>query len=468
MKGAKIGLLLVILAFGSTVETAWRVRNRVGFGAWRWFFTGGRFQGPSFSFNAEETRAVAADTPIVVENAFGAVKVTQGAPGEARIALRKVVFLPTEEKARAYADRIQLQARPEGGALRISTNRAELERASGPEPEVGFETHLEIVVPPGTAVKVASEHGAVDVADVARADVSASHDSVSVERVTGPADIQARHGDVRASFIKGELKLTNRHGDVTVEDVEGRATLDVQHGSVSAARVGGLVVNGAYGDVTAETVRGDLEVHAQHGEVRGLDVTGRASVETSFQGVTLERVGGDATAHTEHGDVSLSDVKGAADVQASFDHVTLTRIGGPATVVIRHGGLRGDGLEKGARVRASGDDVVLESFRGPIDVEAERATVRLVPAGAISAAVRVNARHGTIELEIPSGSRIDLQASAESGEVTADVPGLVATQVSNNRLAGKVDGGGNPVVLATSGHGDVRLRGAAALAQKTP
>jgi putative adhesin len=468
MKGAKIGLLLVILAFGSTVETAWRVRNRLGAGAWGWFMMGGKFHGPSFTFIADQTETVAADTPVQVENGFGGVKIVQGAPGEVRIALRKVVFLATEEKARAYADRIRVQALREGSTLRIVTNRAELERAaSSAEPEVGFETHLDLVVPPGTAVKVSNEHGAIDVADVARADLSGSFDTVRAFRVAGPAEIQARHGDVHASGVKGDLKLTSRHGDATLEDVGGRATVDVQHGEVSATRTGSLSVTSAHGDVTAETVNGDFEVHAQHGAVRGTDVTGRASVETSFQGVTLERVGGDATAHTEHGDIALTDVKGAVDAQASYDDVTLTRIGGPATVVVRHGAVRAHGLEKGARVRASGDEVVLEDFQGPLDVETERSAVRLVPAGAITAVVKVRAMHGGIELEVPAGSRFDLHASAEHGQITADVPGLSATQMSTGRLAGKLGGGGSVVDLSTQ-HGDVRLHGVAEVAQKTP
>ncbi|PYQ44102.1 MAG: hypothetical protein DMF77_08045 [Acidobacteria bacterium] len=467
MKGAKIGLLLAILAFGSTVETAWRIRNRIGPGAWGWF-TGRHFDGPSFTFDAQQTEVVAASTPVEVENAFGAVNVSAGAPGEVRVTLRKVVYLGAQEKARAFADRIQLQAVREGGALRVRTNRADLDhRLTGGDSEADFQTHLDVLVPPGTAVKVQNEHGAVAVTDVARADVSASFDTVRVERIAGPAAIEARHGDVHATGIKGDLKLTNRHGDVTIEDVEGKATLDVQHGEVSATRVGGLVVTGAHGDVTADAVHGDLDVHTQHGAVRGIDVTGRAAVETSFQGVTLEKVGGDARVHTEHGDVSLTDVTGAVDAQASFDDVSLTRIGGPVTVTVSHGAVRARGLEKGARVRASGDEVVLDGFRGPVEIEAERAVVRLVPAGAIVAAVKVTATHGAIELDVPAGSRIDVQASAQSGEITTDVPGLSATQMSSGKLAATLGGGGNAVVLSTS-HGDVRLRGAAAVAEKAP
>ena len=468
MRGAKIGLLLVLLVFGSTVETAWRVRNRLGMGAWSWRMLGGKFYGPSFTFNAAQAEVVTAETPVEVENAFGGVKVVQGAPGEVRIALRKVVFLATEDKAREFAGRIQLQARREGGALRIGTNRAEMEHASAVEPETGFETHLEVVVPPGTVVKVSNAHGPVEVSDVARAEISSSFDTVRVARVAGPADIQARHGDVHATAIKGDLKLSNRHGDVTIEDVDGKSTVDMQHGEFVAARVGGLTLESAHGDVRAETVRGDLAIHAQHAQVRATDVTGRATIQTSFQGVTLAKVGGDASVHTEHGDISISDAAGAVDAEASFDDVTLARIAGPVTVAVSHGALRAQGLAKGARVKASGDDVVLDGFRGPIEVVAERAAVRLVPAAPITDVVRVSATHGPIELDVPAGSRFDLQASVDGGgEITVEVPDLSTTQTGKGRVAGKVGGGGSTVVLTTS-HGDVRLRGASAVAQKTP
>ena len=285
-----------------------------------------------------------------------------------------------------------------------------------------------------------------------------------------PPTIQARHGDVHATGIKGDLKLTNRHGDVTIEDVEGRATLDVQHGEVSAARVGGLIVNSAHGDVTAETRRAATSRStASTASVHGTDVTGRASVETTLRGRDArEGRAATPTCTTEHGDVTLTDVTGAVDAQASFDDVTLTRIGGPVTVVVRHGAVRGARPREGrAHTRAPATRSCSRSSAARSTWRPSAPSVRLAPAGAISAAVKVTATHGAIELEVPAGSRIDLQASAEPGEITTDVPGLSATQTSAGKLAATLGGGGNAVTLSTS-HGDVRLRGAAAVAQKTP
>src|SRR5262249_14832371 len=163
----KLGLLIVILAFGSTVETAWQVRNRFGMRAWSWGFFGGRFNGPSYKFDASQTETVAADTAGGGGNTVRAGQGIAGAAGAARIALRKVVYLATEGKAREFSDRIQVQARREGGALHVGTNRADLETGMGGS-DVGFETHFDLVVPPNTPVKVTNAHGMVDVSDVAR------------------------------------------------------------------------------------------------------------------------------------------------------------------------------------------------------------------------------------------------------------------------------------------------------------
>ena len=240
---------------------------------------------------------MAASTPVEVEVALGAVNVTADAPGEVRITLRKVVYLGAGQGTRVRRSH-PAPGRARGRALRIRTNRDSTTLDAG-DSDADFQTHLDVLVPPGTAVKVQNEHGAVGVADVAQAEVTGSFETVRVERVAGPATIEARHGDVHATGIKGDLKLTNRHGDVTIEDVEGKATLDVQHGEVSATRVGALVVNGAHGDVAraqdeARFAARDVE-HARHTVGGPGD---NAFRETSFEGVTLEKVGGDAKVHT--------------------------------------------------------------------------------------------------------------------------------------------------------------------------
>ena len=133
--------------------------------------------------------------------------------------LRKVVFRQTEEAARAFADRVHVEMALTGAVLRIATNRRELE--GGPD-DVGFETHLEIAVPPDTPVKVQAEHGRVDVADAARAEITNSYEPVRVERVKGPVTLDSRLATSPSPEVAGTLSLLSRHANVTVQDVGAR------------------------------------------------------------------------------------------------------------------------------------------------------------------------------------------------------------------------------------------------------
>lgn len=462
MSTRKIGLLILILGFGAAVETAYSLRQRLDIGPWGCRVLGGRFYGRSFSFEEQSQKELAAGQRVEITNAFGAVRVRAGAPGEVKVGLRKNVYLESEARAREFASRILLSAENAGPVLRLATNRDEL---TARRDDVGFETHFDVQVPPGTAVTVRNEHGPVDVADVASADVDGSFDDLRVERVAGAADLKSSHGSVHVASVEGPLALTARHGDVEVRDVAGAARLDVEHGDVSATRVGGLRLRLAHGSLTAQTLRGDLEVHAVHAGVEAADVSGNARVETSFGAVTLTRVGGDARVKAQHGAVEAKDIKGALGAETSFDSVSLENVGGPVEVTVEHGGLRAEGLEKGARVKASGDEVTLDGFRGPVEVEAARGAVRLVPAGPLVEPVTVRSTHGGILLEVPPGSRFTLEARTERGETRIDVPELKITRTEGETVTGTLGGGGSLVKLIADG-GDVTVEPRSAAASR--
>jgi DUF4097 and DUF4098 domain-containing protein YvlB len=466
VKASKIGLLILVLGFGGVVETAWSVRQNIGFGPQGCRVLAGRFYGPSFTFDAEQTQPVAAGTAIEVVNAFGGVTVRAGEAGQVKITLRKVVFRPTEELARAFADQVRINAALDGNVLRVGTNRDELENRAEAR-EVGFETHFELTVPPATAVTVRNEHGRVEVADASSADLTNSFDEVRVSRVAGAARIQSRHGDVLASTVGGDLSLVARHGRVELQDVRGRATVDSEHGDVSAARTGGLVIRASFGEVAVEAARGDLEVHAQHGPVTARDVSGAATIEGSFGDARVEKAGGDVRVTMSHGAIDAADVGGGVVAETSFGDVALARVGGPVQVKVAHGGVKARALEKGAQINASGADVEIDGFRGEVRVEVDRGGVRLAPAGALTDAVWASATHGAVRLEVSAGSRFVLDAAAEPGEVQVDVPGLVLTSTTPAVTKGEMGGGGNPVHLQAR-HGDVRVQATTAAAAKNP
>ena len=458
MSARKIGFLLLLLGFGAAVETAWHVRGDVRIGPEGCRVVGGRFYGPSYSFEQTAERAlVPGEAPrLEVKNGFGGVSVTAGATGVVKVKLRKVVFLPTEDGARAFAERIELRLAGDGARVNVSTNRDEIGRGE----DVGFETHLEIEAPAETAVEIRNEHGHVELAGVASADVVSSFEGVAIERIAGALKLEAGHGDVRVSGIGGLLELTSRHGNVEVSDVTGASKLDVEHGDVSTRRTGPLDLAIQHGALEAEGVGGDLAVRGGHAEVRASDVTGRAEVETSFAGIHLARVGGDVSAKAQHGEITAQDVAGGLFAETTHASVDLDRVDGPVQATADHGGVEASGLAKGARVRASGGDVTLDGFAGVVEVEVDRGSARLAPRTALAAEVTASATQGELRLEVPDGSRFDLDAESRRGELSTEVPGLATSETGGepgraHRVAGKLAGGG--VVVRLRADGDITL-----------
>jgi DUF4097 and DUF4098 domain-containing protein YvlB len=459
----KIGLLILLLAFGATVETAWNVRGDVRIGPEGCRVMSGRFYGPSWTFEQTVERQLAAASPrLEVRNAFGGVQVRAGATGTVKVRLRKVVYQPTEEKARAFADTIELRLSGDGQPLHVGTNRDELDRSG----QVGFETHLEIEAPPDAVVGVRNEHGRVEVTGVAAAEVESSFDAVALERIAGDVKLDCRHGDVSVTDVGGRLDLSVRHGNVEVTNVKGAAKLDVQHGELTTRHTGALEVRQQYAGVKAEGVAGDLVVRAHHSEVHASDVLARADVETSYGAARFTRIGGPVRAKVDHGAVAVEDVSGGLAVESSYEGIEVARLGGPLEVTLHHGGVVAKGLAQGARVRASGGDVEIEGVSGALDVELDRGNVKVAPRAAIAAPVTITVRNGDARLEVPEGSRVDVEAGSRRGEVHAvDVPGLAATTEEREghrgeRLTGRLGGGGS--LVKVSAEGDVTLEAHAA------
>jgi hypothetical protein len=341
-----------------------------------------------------------------------------------------------------------------GPVLRVATNREEAERREG---GVGFETHLRLRLPPGTALLVRNEHGRVDVSDTAALELESSYEPVTVRRVGGDAKLTTRHADVKAEDIKGALTLSARYGAVELRQVAGPATLDVEHGDVTAHQTAALSLTHRYGELTAEDVGGELKVSGEHNGVNAVKVDGRAVVENGYRDVSLAEVAGETTVTAEHAEVDVKDARGAVVVKSNYGDVTLDRIAGPVELSVEHGGVRAHGLGAGLRGRVSGDDVIIDGFRGPVDLEASRASVRLVPQSELVDDVRVVARNGGVRLIVPDASRFTLEASVTSGEIElSEVEGLTLSRSGGDRIEGRMGEGGGRVTLEVE-HGDITL-----------
>ena len=303
-------------------------------------------------------------------------------------------------------------------------------------------------------MKVVNEHGAIEVADVARADLTGSFDGVRVARVAGPVDDR---GPARRRARQRDQGRPSRSPSATAtrRSRTSRAAPPSTCSTATSARraTGSLTVDSAHGDVTVESVRGDLEVHGQHGAVHGRDVTGRAAVETTFQGVTLERSAATPGPDRARRHQARPTSRAPSTREASFDDVSSSASADRSTIDgAPRRRARRTASTRAPRVRASGDDVMLEGFRGPIDVEAERGDRAPRPAGAITAGSSVTRHPRRHRARGPGGQplRPRGQRGPRRRSPPTTFPASARRETSAGQLAATLGGGGNAVTLSTT------------------
>ncbi|OXS33340.1 DUF4097 family beta strand repeat-containing protein [Streptomyces sp. XY006] len=116
--------------------------------------------------------------------------------------------------------------------------------------------------------------------------LSASHGSITVDRVEGMAEITTNSGNLRVGVVNGPAVLKNSHGSTTVDAVTGELRVNGVNGGVDIARVEssvtGTTTNGhlrvgdvARGTVHLETSNGPIEVGVREGTAAWLDVSSK-------------------------------------------------------------------------------------------------------------------------------------------------------------------------------------------------
>jgi hypothetical protein len=114
--------------------------------------------------------------------------------------------------------------------------------------------------------------------------LTASHGSITVERVEGMAEITTSSGSLRVGTVDGPAVLKNSHGSTTVGAAVGDLRVSGANGDIDIARAGSSVVattahgtlrvaEVARGNVQLETSYGAIEVGVREGTAAWLDVS---------------------------------------------------------------------------------------------------------------------------------------------------------------------------------------------------
>ncbi|MFE2251878.1 DUF4097 family beta strand repeat-containing protein [Streptomyces lavendulae] len=106
---------------------------------------------------------------------------------------------------------------------------------------------------------------------------------------TGPLKLTASHGSITVDRIEGTAEITTSSGSLRVGVVDGPAVLKNSHGTTTVgAATGEIRVGGANGDIEIRRAEGPVTATTAHGTLRVGEVTrGTVQLETSYGAIEV-------------------------------------------------------------------------------------------------------------------------------------------------------------------------------------
>jgi DUF4097 and DUF4098 domain-containing protein YvlB len=145
--------------------------------------------------------------------------------------------------------------------------------------------------------------------------------------------------------------------------------------------------------------------------------------------------------HTGDGKIELGNFKGEMQLRSGDGSQEIDSVDGKLHAST------GDG-----HIRASGrfDELELKTGDGRVDAHAAGGS-------AIASSWRLESGDGTVTLEVPENLAADVDMHTGDGHIDLDMPITTTGKIRENEVRGKMNGGGNLLVIHT-GDGSIRLR----------
>ncbi len=183
-----------------------------------------------------------------------------------------------------------------------------------------------------------------------------------------------------------------------------------------------LQIDTGDGSVTTQSVNGKVKIHTGDGSVRAQDVSGDVDIDTGDGSITVDGAKGDIRLRTGDGHIDARNLDGKVDAMSGDGHIKL------------------DGRLDALSVK-TGD--------GSIDA-------RLQPGSKVNSSWSVRTGDGSVDIVLPADLQANIDASTNDGHISLGIPVTVEGTFSNSQIHGKMNGGGQPLVIHT-GDGSIRL-----------
>jgi hypothetical protein len=335
-----------------------------------------------------------------------------------------------------------------------------------------FDDQLSQDFPPGAAVKIVNDRGAVNV-NVSNGD---KIEVSTTKKIRSDNKDEAEKWNEQTKpqiTVSGNLVTINANtrgaGDHPV-------TVDM---NVSVPRKAALTIAAQRGDISVAGRDGNVEISSQRGDVAVADVNGnvtlnmdRGAVNMGHSSVSVAQVSGDVSVQGRSNEVSIADVKGAVRLNGDVsDSLRLSKIGKSVSfkssrtdlefakvmgdLDLDSDSLRADNIVGPVRLSTRSKDVTLEAVSGDVRIQDENSGVQLSLKSPGN--IQIDNRNGDITVGVPDKVGFRVEARSRGGEVQADFPGVNVTNTDEDGKAQGTFGNGAMHLVLNSEHGNITI-----------
>jgi DUF4097 and DUF4098 domain-containing protein YvlB len=194
------------------------------------------------------------------------------------------------------------------------------------------------------------------------------------------------------------------------------------HIEVTMPRTADLHVSTGDGAVEAASLDGNISISTGDGSVKASALTGTVDLHTGDGSINVDGLKGDIKLRTGDGSIEARGLDGRVNADSGDGHIKLE--GRFDTLDIR-----------------TGD--------GSVEARANNGS-------RMNAGWNVRTGDGSVDMTLPGDLQANIDASTGDGHISLGMPLTVEGSFSNSQIHGKMNGGGQPLVIHTS-DGSIRL-----------
>ncbi|MDB6166552.1 MAG: putative adhesin [Lacunisphaera sp.] len=187
--------------------------------------------------------------------------------------------------------------------------------------------------------------------------------------------------------------------------------------------------------------RYNVNLNTSGGDISLQGINGQAKLRTSGGNLRLARVEGEVDGGTSGGDIILEEGTANVKLSTSGGNIHVDRAGGEA------------------ELNTSGGDIEINSVHNRLTASTSGGNVHANIEGLLKNDCKLTTSGGDVVVSVDKAAGFDLRARTSGGDV--DAAGITIQiergGLRKSSLAGKVNGGGPELYLASSG-GDIRIR----------